>query len=82
VKEIVSPYIVAVVVGWLASQLIKAIIAVLQHKRRGIRANLFISGGMPSSHSATIMAIWTTILVWSSTGPYLVYLDWQAPLRS
>lgn len=62
-KEIVSPYIVAVVVGWLASQLIKAIIAVLQHKRRGIRANLFISGGMPSSHSATIMAIWTTILV-------------------
>jgi len=63
VKEIVSPYIVAVVVGWLASQLIKAIIAVLQHKRRGIRANLFISGGMPSSHSATIMAIWTTILV-------------------
>lgn len=62
-SEVVSPYIVAVVTGFLVSQLVKAAIGLVQHKHRGIRANLFISGGMPSSHSATIMAIWTTILI-------------------
>ncbi len=61
--EIISPYIVAIVVGFLGSQLIKAVIGFTQNKHRGIRANLFISGGMPSSHSATIMAVWTTILL-------------------
>lgn len=60
--DVISPYIVAIVVGFVASQLVKAIIALLQHKHRGIRANLFVSGGMPSSHSATVMALWMTIL--------------------
>lgn len=66
--EIISPYIVAIVVGFLGSQLIKAGIALIQNKRRGLRANLFISGGMPSSHSATIMAVWTTILLIDGPG--------------
>lgn len=61
-SEVWSPYIVAVVVGFFASQFVKALIALKQNKHRGIRANLFVSGGMPSSHSATIMAVWATIL--------------------
>jgi len=60
---LISPYIIAVLVGFLASQVVKAAIALVQHKRRGFRANLFISGGMPSSHSATIMAVWTMIAI-------------------
>lgn len=67
-SEVFSPYIVAVLAGFIISQLIKAVIAVLQHKHRGIRANMFVSGGMPSSHSTTIMAVWTTILLVDGVG--------------
>lgn len=61
--DVISPYIVAVLSGFFVSQFVKALIALSQHKHRGLRANMFISGGMPSSHSTTIMAVWTTILL-------------------
>lgn len=61
--DVISPYIVAVLSGFVASQLVKALIGVAQNKHRGLKANMFISGGMPSSHSTTIMAVWTTILL-------------------
>lgn len=66
--NILSPYIVAIVAGFFFSQFIKAIIAVVQQKHRGIRANLFISGGMPSSHSATVIALWVTVLLLDGAG--------------
>ncbi len=59
----ISPYILAIVVGWTLSQLIKSVIAMTSHRRLSIRGTMFVSGGMPSSHSATIMAVWTTILL-------------------
>ncbi len=59
----ISPYILAIVAGWTLSQLIKSLIAVTRHKRLSIRGTMFVSGGMPSSHSATIMAVWMTILL-------------------
>jgi acid phosphatase family membrane protein YuiD len=65
----ISPYILAIVVGWTVSQLIKTIIAAVRRRTLSIRGILFVSGGMPSSHSATIMAVWTVILVnegWTS----------------
>jgi acid phosphatase family membrane protein YuiD len=62
-NEVISPYIVAIVAGWTLSQLIKTVIALFRHRRLSIRGTMFVSGGMPSSHSATIMAVWTTILV-------------------
>lgn len=58
-----SPYILAIVIGWTVSQLIKTIISAFNHKSLSLRKILFISGGMPSSHSATIMAVWTVILL-------------------
>lgn len=62
-EVIISPYILAIVLGWTLSQLIKSIIAMTRHRRLSIRGTMFVSGGMPSSHSATIMAVWTTILI-------------------
>jgi acid phosphatase family membrane protein YuiD len=59
---VISPYIIAIVVGWTISQLIKSIIGLFRHKYMGLRSILFVSGGMPSSHSATLMAVWTVIL--------------------
>jgi uncharacterized protein len=60
---VISPYIIAIVAGWTLSQLIKSILAMIRHKHMSIRSYLFVSGGMPSSHSATVMAVWTTILL-------------------
>jgi acid phosphatase family membrane protein YuiD len=65
----ISPYIIAIVAGWTISQLIKTIIAAFRHRTLSLRGILFVSGGMPSSHSATIMAVWTVILLsegWTS----------------
>lgn len=58
-----SPYILSIVIGWTVSQLIKTIISAFNHKSLSLRKILFVSGGMPSSHSATIMAVWTVILL-------------------
>lgn len=62
-EQVLSPYIIAIVLGWTVSQLIKSIIAMTRHRRLTFRGTMFVSGGMPSSHSATIMAVWTTILL-------------------
>ncbi len=64
----ISPYILAIVAGWTLSQLIKAVIAMTRHKRLSIRGTMFVSGGMPSSHSATMMAVWTTVLLLDGAG--------------
>ena len=65
---VISPYIIAIVVGWTISQLIKSIIGLFRHKYMGLRSILFVSGGMPSSHSATLMAVWTVILFKDGVG--------------
>ncbi|MFZ1250410.1 MAG: divergent PAP2 family protein [Candidatus Microsaccharimonas sp.] len=62
-EGVVSPYLIAIVAGWTVSQLIKSIFSVIKHRHMSFRSHLFISGGMPSSHSATVMAVWTTILL-------------------
>jgi acid phosphatase family membrane protein YuiD len=59
----VSLYIVAIVAGWTVSQLVKSLISLSKRKYMGLRSVLFVSGGMPSSHSATLMAVWTVILL-------------------
>lgn len=61
-SEVISPYIVAIVAGWTLSQLTKFVIALVRRRQLTFRGTMFVSGGMPSSHSATIMAVWTTIL--------------------
>lgn len=64
----ISPYIAAIVIGWTVSQLIKSLISLYRHKYMGLRSILFVSGGMPSSHSATLMAVWTVILLKDGVG--------------
>jgi hypothetical protein len=59
----ISPYIVAIVVAWALSHLTKYLIAWRQGIRQDFAHQLFISGGMPSSHSATSIALWAVILL-------------------
>lgn len=56
-----SPYIIAIVLSWVVAQGTKYIITAVRHRTlRGFR-QLYLSGNMPSAHSATVVAITTLI---------------------
>ena len=52
-----SPYLIAALLGWIIAQGSKYIFALI--KGRSVRKlqSLYISGGMPSAHSATMMSL-------------------------
>lgn len=57
----ISPYLLAALVGWIVAQGGKYLIAVTKsHSAREFRS-LYISGGMPSAHSATVVAVTTVV---------------------
>jgi acid phosphatase family membrane protein YuiD len=60
---VVSSYLIAVGVAWVLAHAIKYAIATARGKRLDFTRQLFISGGMPSSHAATSVAVWTVILL-------------------
>ena len=59
--DIVSPYLIAIVAAWLLAHVVKYAIAASKGTQVDVTHQLFISGGMPSSHAATSVAIWTVI---------------------
>lgn len=63
----ISPYLIAIVVGWLLAHLIKYTISVLKRQPMDMVHQMFVSGGMPSSHAATSVAIWMVILLKNGT---------------
>lgn len=60
-----SPYILAIGVAWCCAHIAKYLISSI--KRGRLKGDLlrqfFISGGMPSSHAATSVAVWAVILL-------------------
>jgi acid phosphatase family membrane protein YuiD len=54
-------YVIAVVLGWFLAQLIKCVIDSVRYKRFEWGKVWFASGGMPSSHTATVTAVMTLI---------------------
>lgn len=56
-----SPYLIAIIIAWFGAHIIKYVVSYIKKERRGFRSQLFTSGGMPSSHSATVMAMATVI---------------------
>lgn len=61
--QAISPYIWAVVIAWTAAHIVKYIIAIVRGNQKKFTSQVFISGGMPSSHVATAMALWVVILL-------------------
>lgn len=59
----ISAYLIAIVAAWLMAHIIKYTIAALRHQKLDFTHQLFISGGMPSSHAATSVAVWTVVLL-------------------
>lgn len=59
IKEFFGNYlIVSAIVAWLAAQVIKIFTGLYQHDGKlTLRKLLFSTGGMPSSHSASVLAL-------------------------
>lgn len=58
---VISPYIVAPLLAWLIAHTIKYCLARSKNQKYSLREVLFMSGGMPSGHSATIISVVTMI---------------------
>ncbi len=59
--EIFSPYIIAGLIAWLLAHTIKYTIATIKAKSIRQFQRFYMSGGMPSAHSAMISAVVVTI---------------------
>lgn len=59
--SLLSPYILAAVFSWLISQGLKYVFAAVKGKKLGSMRQLYLSGGMPSAHSASVVALLVVI---------------------
>ena len=59
--EILSPYIIAGMAGWIFSQLAKYVVASFKVRKIKSFRQLYLSGHMPSAHSATVVAVLTVV---------------------
>lgn len=57
----ISPYIAAIVSGWIVAQGLKYVIISLKHRDFNHIRQLYLSGNMPSAHSASSVALATII---------------------
>lgn len=57
----ISPYIVAIILGWVVAQGLKYAIIAARQKTLASFRHLYLSGNMPSAHSATVAALLTVI---------------------
>ena len=59
-KEFFTNYLlVSAMIGWFSAQIIKIFTGLYQDRKKSLRAILFSTGGMPSSHSSTVLALTT-----------------------
>jgi acid phosphatase family membrane protein YuiD len=56
-----APYLIAIVAAWVVAQGMKYVILVLRHRSFNHLRQLYMSGKMPSAHSATVVAVATVI---------------------
>jgi len=56
-----SPYLISIFVAWFGAHIFKYVIGLKKTEKHGFKSHLFTSGGMPSSHSTTVVALLTTI---------------------
>ena len=60
-ETILSPYIYAVLAAWIIAQGAKYLIMVVKSRSLRHFRHLYISGNMPSAHSATVLALTTLV---------------------
>ena len=57
----ISPYILTVVTSWVIAQGAKYFIIAIKNRDFGALRQLYLSGNMPSAHSATVMSMATIV---------------------
>lgn len=57
----ISAYLLAIVLGWIIAQGLKYVFGALKTGNLGNYRQLYLSGNMPSAHSATVVALATVI---------------------
>ena len=69
IVELFTNYIlISAVAAWLVAQIIKAVIGIIGKEKFDLGRFLFGSGGMPSSHSAFVMALCTATAITEGLG--------------
>jgi len=58
---LISPYLLAVVVSWIVAQALKYIFATIKNRKFSSLRQLYLSGSMPSAHSASVVALLVVI---------------------
>lgn len=58
---LISPYLITILFAWLIAHIVKFIISSIKNEKQTIKSYLFSSGGMPSAHSAAVVAMATII---------------------
>lgn len=58
---ILSPYFIAIILGWVIAQGVKYLVVAIRDKNPRAFRQFYLSGNMPSAHSATIVAVTTLI---------------------
>ena len=56
-----SPYILAAIIAWLVAQGLKYVIASIKGRKLNSLRQLYLSGSMPSAHSASVIALLVVI---------------------
>ena len=68
-KELFTNYwLMSTVFGWLVAQFLKVFTGVFRMRSFSVRALLFGTGGMPSSHTASVTALCTAMIVTEGLG--------------
>ncbi len=65
----VSPVFFAIIVSVVVAQTVKIILLVFKHKQKFVLADLFVTGNMPSAHSAIVTALTTIVLLTEGFSP-------------
>lgn len=64
----ISPYLEVIIVAWLVAQGAKYLIIAIKQRSLGHLRQLYLSGNMPSAHSATVIALVTLIALKDGVG--------------
>lgn len=65
--ELLSPYLLAIIAAWLISQGAKYLFVAVTQRSFDHYRQLYLSGNMPSAHSASVMALVTVVALRDGT---------------
>ena len=60
-EQAATPYLIAIATGWVVAQGLKYIFMVLRTRNLANFRQLYLSGNMPSAHTATVISLVTVI---------------------